>query len=94
MPKHVILLTDAHEAPAPALIEVLREAGVSALFEGLRETEVAAAAAFHHARDAENMGRTERPLAVLYEVIAGADVLEIHAAVEHATTIWPGAPLV
>lgn len=96
MPKHVILLTDAHEAPAPALIEVLREAGVNALFEGLRETEAAAVASLQHSpRDADNTGRAvERPLAVLYEVVAGADVLEIHAAVEHATAIWPGAPLV
>jgi diguanylate cyclase (GGDEF)-like protein len=31
---------------------------------------------------------------VLYEVGAGADVLELHAAVEHASAIWPDAPLV
>jgi diguanylate cyclase (GGDEF)-like protein len=94
MPKHVILLTDAHEAPAPALIEVLSSAGVSALIEGLRETEVAAAA-LQRSRAAENLRRAEqRPIAVLYEVVAGADVLEIHAAVEHATAIWPGIPLV
>src|SRR2546423_7845512 len=95
MPRHVILLTDAHEAPAPALIEVLREAGVSSFFEGLRETEDAVASSLHHAHGAKKLnGDEEHPLAVLYEVIARADVLEIHAAVEHAATIWPGTPLV
>jgi diguanylate cyclase (GGDEF)-like protein len=95
MPKHVILLTDAHEAPAPALIEVLREAGVSALFEGLRETEIAARSSLHYDSGAESRDDAgEPPLAVLYEVVAGADVLEIHAAVEHAAIIWPGTPLV
>jgi hypothetical protein len=37
---HVILLTDAHEAPAYELIEALRAAGVKTLIEGLREVEV------------------------------------------------------
>ena len=37
MSKHVILLTDAHEAPAYELIEALRAAGVKTLIEGLRE---------------------------------------------------------
>ena len=93
MPKHVILLTDAYEAPTPALIEVLREAGVGALFEVLREAEVAASS-LQRARDEAKLNEAERPLAVLYEVVAGADVLEIHAAVEHATAIWPSTPLV
>ena len=37
MSRHVILLTDAHEAPAYELIEALRLAGVKTLIEGLRE---------------------------------------------------------
>ncbi|HEX8651680.1 MAG TPA: sensor domain-containing diguanylate cyclase [Pyrinomonadaceae bacterium] len=95
MSKHVILLTDVHEAPAPGLIEVLREAGVSAFFEGLRETEVSVGSSLHHASEArDRSGSGERPLAILYEVLAGADVLEIHAAVEHAASIWPGTPLI
>ena len=36
MSRHVILLTDAHEAPAYELIEALRLAGVKTLIEGLR----------------------------------------------------------
>ena len=93
MPKHVILLTDAYEAPATTLIEVLREAGVGALFEVLREAEVAASSR-QRERETAKASDAELPLAVLYEVVAGADVLEIHAAVEHATAIWPGTPLV
>jgi diguanylate cyclase (GGDEF)-like protein len=34
------------------------------------------------------------PLAVLYEVADGANVLLVHAVVEHALAEWPGAPLV
>jgi diguanylate cyclase (GGDEF)-like protein len=34
------------------------------------------------------------PLALLYEVAAGANVLLVHSVVEHALVAWPGAPLV
>src|SRR5712691_11451488 len=87
MARHVILLTDAHEAPAFELIESLRLAGVTTLIEGLREAEVEAALSDRQSESlSEQLG--ERPLAVLYEVLAGADVVELHAAVEHATTSW------
>jgi diguanylate cyclase (GGDEF)-like protein len=93
MSRHVILLTDAHEAPAYELIEALRLAGVKTLVEGLREVEVEAAMS---RRDRESAGETweEPPVAVLYEVVPGADMVELHAAIEHATTFWPGTPLV
>ena len=94
MSKYVILLTDAHEAPAYELIEALRAAGVKTLVEGLREVE--AEAALLHKR--ESLSATEPegppPLAVLYEVVPGADSVELHAAIEHAKTFWPGAPLI
>lgn len=92
MSRHVILLTDAHEAPAYELIEALRLAGVNTLIEGLRQAEVEAAV---H-RDPEGAGERweQPPIAVLYEVTAGADLVELHAAIEHATTSWPGTPLV
>ena len=45
MSSHVILLTDAHEAPAYELIEALRAANVKTLIEGLREVEVEVALA-------------------------------------------------
>jgi diguanylate cyclase (GGDEF)-like protein len=33
-------------------------------------------------------------LAVLYEVVPGADMVELHTAIDHAKAFWPGAPLV
>ncbi len=102
MSKYVILLTDAHEAPAYELIEALRVAGVKTLIEGLRDVEIVAALA--HERSGGDVNRirlTEPspmggppPIAVLYEVVPGADIVELRAAVEHAKAFWPGAPLV
>ena len=93
MSRHVILLTDAHEAPAYELIEALRLAGVKTLIEGIRDAGPRVQPARH--------GRTEptteiegQPIAVLYEVVPGADIVELHTAVEHATRSWPGTPLV
>ena len=92
MSSHVILLTDAHEAPAYELIEALRAAGVKTLIEGLREVEVEVALA-RQQKD-QNLSDLDRPLAVLYEVVPGADMVELHTAVNHAKAFWPGAPLV
>src|SRR5689334_5201987 len=89
---HVILLTDAHEAPAYELIEALRAAGVKTLIEGLREVEVEVALA--RKQKDQNLSDLDRPLAVLYEVVPGADMVELHTAVNHAKAFWPGAPLV
>jgi diguanylate cyclase (GGDEF)-like protein len=94
MTRHVILLTDAHEAPAYELIEALRLAGVQTLIEGLREVE--AEAALIQRRETESMGDQfqEAPVAVLYEVFAGADTVELHAAIDHAKRLWPGTPVI
>jgi len=94
MSKHVILLTDAHEAPAYELIEALRAAGVKTLIEGLREVEVEVALA--RQRETEGSAETSGPppLAVLYEVVPGADMVELHTAIDHAKAFWPGAPLI
>lgn len=94
MSKHVILLTDAHEAPAYELIEVLRAAGVKTLIEGLRELEAERALARKHQNEdaVEYLGPA--PLAVLYEVVPGADMIELQTAVDHAKDFWPGAPLI
>jgi diguanylate cyclase (GGDEF)-like protein len=93
MTRHVILLTDAHEPPSPALLDALRDAGLDILIEGLRDVagEVAALSQAQErgARDGE-----EPPLAVLYEVMTGVAALEIHAAIEHALATWKTAPLV
>ncbi|MGI8919666.1 MAG: diguanylate cyclase [Pyrinomonadaceae bacterium] len=94
MSTHVILLTDAHEAPAYELIEALRAAGVKTLIEGLREVEAEMALA----RRQERAGIVEQlgppPLAVLYEVVPGADLVELQTAIDHAKAFWPGAPLI
>lgn len=94
MSKHVILLTDAHEAPAYELIEVLRAAGVKTLIEGLRELEAELALARKHQTEdvVEYLG--PMPLAVLYEVVPGADMVELQTAIDHAKDFWPGAPLI
>ncbi|HXM34252.1 MAG TPA: hypothetical protein VN920_03620, partial [Pyrinomonadaceae bacterium] len=80
MSSYVVLLTDAHEAPAYELIEALRVAGVKTLIDGLREVEVEALLA----RDGNGTPEpdTPRPLAVLYEVVAGADMVELRVAIE------------
>lgn len=91
---HVILLTDAHEAPAYELIEALRAAGVKTLIEGLREVEVEVALAKQQKRDGIPDSEGPPPLAVLYEVVPGADMVELHTAIDHAKAFWPGAPLV
>ncbi len=91
---HVILLTDAHEAPAYDLIEALRAAGVKTLIEGLREVEVEVALAQQQKREGVRDSDGPPPLAVLYEVVPGADMVELHTAVDHAKAFWPGAPLV
>lgn len=93
MPRHVILLTDAHEAPAYELIEALRLAGVQTLIEGLREVE--AEAALIRRREIESVDQLqEAPVAVLHEVFAGADIVELQAAINHAKTFWPGTPVI
>src|SRR5690349_3149146 len=94
MSSHVILLTDAHEAPAYELIEALRAAGVKTLIEGLREVEVEKALAQQKKREGKVEAEGPPPLAVLYEVVPGADMVELHTAIDHSKAFWPGAPLI
>jgi len=91
---HVVLLTDAHEAPAFELIEALQAAGVKTLIEGLREVEVEAALAHAQSSNGEDLDQGPPPLAVLYEVVPGADMVELRAAIDHARAFWPESPLV
>src|SRR5258707_3112061 len=93
MSRHVILLTDAHEAPAYELIEALRLPGVKTWIEGLREAG-AVAPARRSASALEDERWEERPVAVLYEVVPGADMAELHGAIEQANTSCPSSPLV
>jgi len=94
MSKHVILLTDAHEAPAYELIEALRAAGVKTLIEGLREVEAELRLARKQESEGSALTQGPPPLAVLYEVVPGADLVEMQTATDHARTFWPGTPLV
>jgi len=97
MQRHVILLTDAHEAPAHELIEALSLAGVLTLIEGLRE---AGAEVTIGRREIERQGElldqesVQAPVAILYEVAAGADMVELQAAIGHARAFWLGTPLI
>ncbi len=93
MSRHVILLTDAHEAPAYELIEALRLAGVKTLIEGLREPGGAAPVRRPQAENTDEIW-LELPVAILFEVVPGADLVELHSAIEQANTSWPGTPVV
>src|SRR4029079_7838277 len=93
MSRHVILLTDAHEAPAFELIEALRQAGVQTLIEGLREGVAGEHSPRHTIANTEDVWE-QLPLAVLYEVVPGADMVELQAAIQQATISWPGTPLI
>jgi diguanylate cyclase (GGDEF)-like protein len=77
---HVVVLKAEHEYPAPALLDALREAGVSA--------------AVSAAGGVAPNGNGSQPSVVLCEVADGADVTEIHAAVSLASAAWPHAALV
>jgi diguanylate cyclase (GGDEF)-like protein len=92
MPRHVILLSDAHEAPAYELIEALRLAGVTTFIEGIRDAPVDAPENLQ--KEMLQKDVDEPPIAILYEVVSGADMVELHTAIEHAITSWPGTPLI
>lgn len=92
MARHVILLTDAHEAPAYELIEALRLAGVKTLIEGLREARLEETMPRRGSKELDT--EMEQPVAILYEVVPGADIVELHSAVEQAARSWPGTPLI
>jgi diguanylate cyclase (GGDEF)-like protein len=94
MTRHVVLLTDAHEAPAPVLVETLREAGLVVFIEGLRETEVAARVTLKEMYGDSRFHDAPEPVAVLYEIHPGTDTVELHAVHAHAQSIWPRTPLV
>src|SRR4051812_39296446 len=93
MTRHVVLLTNAHEAPAATLTDVLQGAGVAAFFEGIRESE-SLVPFLNKSEDDSADTEVPPPIAVLYEVIPGADMRELYSVIEHAHAVWPSAPLV
>jgi diguanylate cyclase (GGDEF)-like protein len=74
-------------APAPALREALREAGVEVAVSAERGFEVAV-------KTEPNGDASATPLAVLYELETEANTMQLYAVVERATLLWPDVPLV
>ncbi|HEX8475636.1 MAG TPA: sensor domain-containing diguanylate cyclase [Pyrinomonadaceae bacterium] len=86
-----------HEQPAGALLDVLRDAGITMTTV---DAGVAAATSGHavsgngDGAGDEGSSPLSPPLAVLYEIGLGVDVVKLHADVCNATTAWPSTPLV
>lgn len=80
---HVILLKSENESPAPALVEALREAGVSA--------EIAPEAA---TQTGEAGMAADAPVAVIYEIAEQIELSEINAWIKRAHAAWPTASLI
>lgn len=92
MTKKVVLIREAVATPATMLLDVLRDAGVGIMVEMLDNaggTVVSAQAYFN-----DDTRESEQPIAILYEVKAGASIEQLHAASLHAATIRPAVPLV
>ena len=90
--KHVILLTSAHESPPTLLLDFMCGARINTLIEVLREEPPPDLRAVIPKPD--NGEESDHPLAVLWEVVADANIEEMRGAVRHAADIWPGVPLV
>jgi diguanylate cyclase (GGDEF)-like protein len=84
-------MADTHAAGAHdgALAEVLRGAGVDLAVSTERGYEMAEAS-----HDSGGGGDDRKPAAILYEIASEANTMELYAAVERATLLWPDAPLV
>jgi diguanylate cyclase (GGDEF)-like protein len=85
MNKQVILLTDAHAAPANELFESLTSAGISVLVHDVSETRALAEAYPQNPPD---------PLAVLYEIPTPANPQDLRLVVTRVRELWPDVSLV
>jgi diguanylate cyclase (GGDEF)-like protein len=85
MNKQVILLTDAHAAPAIELFESLTSAGISVLVHDVSETRALAGV---YAQD------LRQPLAVLYEIPTQANFPDLRLVVDRVRELWPDVSLV
>ena len=96
---HVVVLNSDHErAGRLALIDALREAGVGARASNGANGDGANGNGASSHGDGTPRHNSDAfdglPLAVLYEVADGADVLELLSAVERASSEWPRVPVV
>ncbi|MDT7810008.1 MAG: hypothetical protein QOJ70_3821, partial [Acidobacteriota bacterium] len=81
---YVILLSGVDTDPGRELFEALRHAGVCVVVVapgGAGEEEEAARA---------RAGWGEEPLAVLFDVAAGAGLADLHESTARAAKVWPG----
>ena len=85
---YVILLSGEDCTPARGLVEALRGAGVR--FESVSSRADALADEAARVRDERGAG----PEAVLFDVLAGSELAELHAWASCASAAWPGVPLV
>ncbi len=85
MNKQVILLTDAHAAPAIELFECLTSAGISVLVHDVSETRALAGA---YSQD------LKQPLAVIYEIPTLANFPDLRLVVDRVRELWPDVSLV
>lgn len=99
---HVILLRDGHAEPAAALVEALRESGVGATVAACAPNGNGRGSSPPSSRSSSSSlssssfapSSQSPPLAVIYEVADGADVMEVHAAIARASAAYPHAALV
>src|SRR2546423_9871712 len=86
--KYVVLLSGAECAPGRGLGEALREAGLSFVAVGAGNGS--------HKQEAARIREEweSEPLAVLFNLAAGSELLELHARVSRAAAAWPGVALV
>src|SRR4051812_25219977 len=85
---YVILLSGEDCTPARGLVEALRGAGVQ--FESVSSRAEALADEAARVREERGAG----PEAVLFDVLAGSELAELHAWASCASAVWPGVPLV
>ena len=94
--RHVILLTEGHEASPPVLPELLRAAGVSVCVVNLTTTAETnyLPSPSERAAHADGAGDISSPFAVLCEIGDNADAARLRAQVARAAERWPEALLV
>jgi diguanylate cyclase (GGDEF)-like protein len=86
--RHVILYSGGEATPAPGLLEALRAAHFTATVCGFSDDPETPPKA-----RAESASGTS-PLAVLFDLGAGVELHELHAAAGRAALAWPDLPLV